>query len=188
MVRALVRPHIRSMTRQIAVIVAFAGAVLFAAPSAGTDLLSRIPGSGSSLGEAGRQGDAFVRRQLESDLRAARQEQLRLDGRRPFQQALGLDDPGSGAYADFRDLEADIRRLEREQRTLERQIEAREDAADRAVDAEVYRPPAREPFPDAASFDIPRALWGVEVLEDAPPPDVRGYVNRLLEANRDREY
>ena len=157
-----------------------------AAPAAASELLSRT-GGGSSLGAADRGRDAFTRQQLESDLRAAQNRRIVREGRRPSQLAIGLDNPRSDGFADFRNLESEIRRLERRERTLETRTDARRDDASTRVETRVIQPAQRAPFPDAASFAVPPALAGVDVPGDAPPPDIRAFVNRLLRANEDRD-
>ena len=156
-----------------------------AMPSAASELLSRIGGD-SSLGAVDRGRDAFTRQQLQSDLRAAQNRRIVREGRRPSQLAIGLDNPRSDGFADFRNLESEIRRLERLERTLGTRIDARRDDASTRVETRVTQPAQRPPFPGAASFAVPPALAGVDVPDGAPPPDVRAFVNRLLRANEDR--
>jgi hypothetical protein len=169
-----------SLSAALALAVALA---LTATPVAATELFSRGDG-GSGLGAGvDRARSVFDRQQLESDLRTAQQRRQVLEGRRPSQLATGLDAPESDAFADFRALEAEQRRLERRERQLESRLsDLPADPADR-IETEVDQPEERPPFPDQASFNVPRGLEGVDIPEsrEARRERARAFVNDLLQ-------
>jgi hypothetical protein len=173
------------MTRTILALLAAALAFAPAAPTEATELLSGSDRGGLAASVDRAQAD-FVRQQTRSDRRAARNREIVAQSRRASQLAIGLDNPESGAFADFREFEADIRRLERRRRALDARLEALPPG--RATARDVEPPPERPPFPDSESFDVPPELADVEIPQSAEArrERARAFVNELLRANEAR--